>query len=118
MRKTPFILSTLISVLSGMSNAHSSQKMLIVVEENASHVSFYNHEDGKKLGSVAVGFLPHEIAISADGKTAYVSNFGIKDYDSGSGIPGASISVIDIPNRTEKYRLYTFDPTKHQDYAQ
>jgi len=92
--------------------------MLAVVEENAGHVSFYSPDNGKHLGGLQVGFLPHEIAVAKDGKTAYVSNFGIKDYDSGAGIPGASISVIDIPNRTEKYRLYTFDPANHKDYPQ
>lgn len=96
----------------------SSQNMLAVVEENSNHVSFYSTKNGKSLGSMKVGFLPHEIAITKDGKTGYVSNFGIRDYDSGSGTPGASISVIDIPNRLEKYRMYTFDPMEHQDYSE
>lgn len=95
-----------------------SNQMLAVVEENAGSVSFYNLYDGKSLGKLQIGFLPHEIAIAKDGKTAYVSNFGIKDYDSGSGTPGASISVINIPNRAEAYRLFTFDPAQHKDYAQ
>ena len=63
------------------------------------------------------GSCEHKISVSSDGKTAYVSNFGIKDYDSGAGLPGASISVIDIPSRIEKYRLYTFSPSSHLDYA-
>lgn len=92
--------------------------MLSVVEENAGHVSFYDPQNGKKLGSLQVGVLPHEITVTKDGKTAYVSNFGIRDYDSGSGTPGASISVIDIPSRVEKFRMYTFDPSDHKDYAQ
>lgn len=98
--------------------AYSANNMLTVVEENAGYVSFYDGISGKKSGSVKLGFLPHEIAITKDEKTAYITNFGIKDYDSGSGIPGASISVIDIPTRTEKYRLYTFDPAEHKDYSQ
>lgn len=91
---------------------------LAVVEENANHISIYNPESGKKVGSLEIGFLPHEIAITKDGKTAYVSNFGIRDYDSGSGTPGASISVIDLPSLSEKYRLYTFDPADYKDYGQ
>lgn len=114
----PLFSAILLSIISNVSYANTNPQMLAVVEENAGHVSFYNHENGKKLGSLQVGFLPHEIAVSKDGKTAYVTNFGIKDYDSGIGTPGASISVIDIPNRLEKYRLYTFDPATHQDYAQ
>lgn len=114
-------LSLLMTTLGLISSVHANptnQKMLMVIEENSNHVSFYDQDNGRKLGSLQVGSLPHEVTVSEDGKTVYVSNFGIKDYDSGVGTPGASISVIDIPNRVEKYRLYTFDPALHQDYAQ
>jgi len=119
MRCHPLILSAiLLTSFSSIIHAKTSAQMLAIVEENAGHVSFYDPQDGKRLGSLQVGFLPHEMALTKDGKTVYVSNFGIKDYDSGSGLPGASISVIDIPNRTEKERIYTFEPSQHQDYSQ
>ncbi len=118
MLKSSYFSTTLISFLCCTAYANSTHQMLTVVEENAGYVSFYDLTSGKKSGSVKAGFLPHEIAITQDEKTAYVTNFGIKDYDSGSGIPGASISVIDIPSRTEKYRLYTFNPGEHKDYSQ
>src|SRR5579872_1549832 len=114
----PLIICSLISLFSTLSYAAQSDRILTVVEENAGHVSFYDTQNGAKLGGLQVGFLPHEIAITKDGKTAYVSNFGIKDYDSLAGIPGASISVIDIPNRVEKYRLYTFNPSEGREYEQ
>jgi hypothetical protein len=37
-----------------------------------------------------------------------VTNFGIKDYDENIGVPGASISVIDIQNICEVKRLFTY----------
>lgn len=70
-------------------------------------MGFYNSQTGAKIGSVAVGFKPHEIEISGDGKTAYLTNFGIEDYDHRIGTPGNSISVIDIPRMKEKYKLST-----------
>lgn len=112
------LLIIFLSCFSGTIYATTPKHMLTAVEENAGQVSFYNPQNGKRLGSLYVGFLPHEIAITKDGKTAYISNFGIRDYDSGSGVPGVSISVLDIPNRVEKYRLYTFDPIHHKDYSQ
>lgn len=119
MLQTRSVLLTLfLWLFSLIAHATPSNQMLAVVEENAGHVSFYDTQNGKRLGDLQVGFLPHEIAITQDGKTAYVSNFGIKDYDSGAGVPGAGISVIDIQNRVEKYRLFTFDPANHKDYAQ
>lgn len=105
-------------LFSGTIFSDTSASLLAVVEENANHVSIYNPESGKKLGSLEIGFLPHEIAVTRDGKTAYVSNFGIRDYDSGSGTPGASVSVIDLPSLSEKYRLYTFYPADSRDYEQ
>lgn len=119
MLSNKLIVLTLASfLLNGATFSNSKSPLLAVVEENANHVSIYNPESGKKLGSITVGFLPHEITLTRDGKTAYVSNFGIRDYDSGSGTPGASISVIDLPTLSEKFRLYTFDPADYRDYGQ
>lgn len=117
MLKQSALLSLILLTATPLTYGNASNPMLIVAEENAHHVSFYNPTSGKKSGSLEVGFLPHEIALSKDGKTAYVSNFGIRDYDSGSGVPGVSISVIDIPNQVEKYRLYTFDAQNYNDYS-
>lgn len=117
MKKSFYFSVTILSLVAYSAYAETNN-MLTVVEENAGYVSFYDIVSYKKSGSIKVGFLPHEIAITKDSKTAYVTNFGIKDYDSGIGLPGASISVIDIPSRTEKYRLYTFNPSAHKDYSQ
>lgn len=118
MSKRFYASVSLITLLCSAAYTHAAGNMLTVVEENAGYVSFYDLDSGKKSGSIKLGFLPHEIAVTKDNKTAYISNFGIRDYDSGSGTPGASISVIDVPHRTEKYRLYTFNPEEHKDYAQ
>src|SRR3982750_320985 len=42
----------------------------------------------KITARVPVGDSPHEVALSADGKTAFVSNYGAQT-------PGSSLSVID-----------------------
>ncbi|PHN04705.1 YncE family protein [Flavilitoribacter nigricans] len=70
---------------------------LIVVEQGAGTVSILDPQTGQKKKEIAVGYNPHEIALSADNRTAYVSNFGIEDYDRTIGTPGLNISVIDIP---------------------
>src|SRR5690606_33943240 len=41
------------------------------------------------VGRVATGHGPHEVAVSSDGRTAYVTNYGAQ-------VPGASISVVDL----------------------
>jgi ABC-type branched-subunit amino acid transport system substrate-binding protein len=81
--------------------------LLVVVEESESRVGFYDSLSGERVGSVEVGFLPHEIDISADRKTAYVSNFGLQDYDETLGVAGYSISILDLELMCERGRLYT-----------
>ena len=82
--------------------------ILITVEESDSSVGFFDLESEKEIARIKTGFWPHEIEITPSGKTAYVTNFGIKDYDEFIGEPGASISVIDTASQCEEKRLYTF----------
>lgn len=53
----------------------------------------------KVRATVRTGEQPHEVAVSADGKLAFVSNYG------GGTAPGNSLSVIDIPARREIHRV-------------
>lgn len=100
-----------VSICIGQKKSHT----VIVVEQQAARVGFYDSQTGAKLGSVAVGFKPHEIEISKDSKIAYVSNFGIEDYDYRIGAPGNSVSVIDVRRMREKYTLSTENlPTKNK----
>lgn len=85
-----------------------SSQMLVAVEESDSSVGFYNSSTGEELGRVATGRWPHEIEISKDGSIAYVTNFGLKDYDENIGTPGESISVIDLRSLCEIDRYFTF----------
>ncbi|MEP1576011.1 ABC transporter substrate-binding protein [Roseibium album] len=82
--------------------------LLIAAEESDSTVGFYDSDSGKEVARVRVGKWPHEIAVSRDRKRAYVSNFGVKDYDERIGDPGASISVVDVERKVEIERFYTF----------
>jgi hypothetical protein len=61
---------------------------LLVVEQTTSSVSRYS-PDGTLLKRIAVGYFPHEIETRDD--TAYVSNFGLQDYDERIGNAGYSI---------------------------
>lgn len=57
--------------------------------------------DAKTLEIVAkvpTGDFPHEVAVSADGRTAYVANYGAQQ-------PNNSISIIDVPSRKEVKRV-------------
>jgi YVTN family beta-propeller protein len=53
----------------------------------------------KVLARVPVGEGPHEVVASADGRTAYVGNYGTQQ------VVGSSLSIIDIAARRETKRV-------------
>jgi YVTN family beta-propeller protein len=89
--------------------ASAVEQVLLVVLKAAGAVGYYSLE-GKLLGTVRVGAHPHEMAISPDGKYAYVTDNGTMRIEHpGSG--GNTVSIIDIAARkrvgtisTGKYR--------------
>src|ERR1700733_2164026 len=86
------------SILSPLTAEGSESKspILIVVEESDSSVGFYKAVDGAQVARVYGGTWPHEILVNETATYAFVSNFGLKDYDETIGTPGFSISVIDL----------------------
>ena len=67
---------------------------LLVVEKKNSSVGFYA-SSGNRVGGVLVGETPHEVALSHNGRYAYVTDNGVlwMDYD---GPGGNTISIIDL----------------------
>ncbi len=53
---------------------------------------------GAVVATIPISVRPHEITITRNGKTAYVSQFGITDYDSRLGTPGDRVAEIDLLN--------------------
>lgn len=62
---------------------------LLVGNKSADTVWRLSTRDGRKVGEFPTGQGPHEIVVSADGRTALVSNYG-------AGSPGNSLSVLDL----------------------
>ena len=71
---------------------------LLVVEKKNNSVGFYS-SSGRRVGGVPVGETPHEVALSRDGRLAYVSDNGVlwMDYD---GPGGNTVSIIDVASRS------------------
>jgi YVTN family beta-propeller protein len=63
---------------------------VMVLNKAAATVSMLDRVSGELLGEVEVGHGPHEVALSPDGETAVVSNYGDMK-------PGQTLSVIDVP---------------------
>ena len=67
---------------------------LLVVEKKGDAVGFYA-SSGERVAEVRVGRTPHEVAVSRDGRHAFVSNNGVlwMDYE---GPGGNTLAIIDI----------------------
>lgn len=91
--------------------AQAERYLILAVEESANSLSLYDPDTGREMGSMSLSLWPHEIAVASDGR-AYVSNFGVRDYDLSLGNAGNSVSVIDVAGRNESGRLFMRVGTK------
>lgn len=71
---------------------------LLVLNKIDATLSFIDPATGSELGCVPTGVGPHELACSADGRLAFVMNYGEKQ-------PGDSIGVYDVAARKELRRI-------------
>lgn len=95
-----------------MNKKKQDRYLLVVVEESANRLGLYDSSTLSPAGHIALSLWPHEVAVASDG-LAYVSNFGIRDYDLSLGHAGNSVSVVDLENRCEVGRLYTHFNESH-----
>ena len=90
-------LALLVTVLSSAAAAQGP-RLVVLNKEDATLVTM-DPATGKILGTVPTGEGPHEVAVSADGRTAYVGNYG------GASGPGSTISVVDLGAMKELRRF-------------
>jgi YVTN family beta-propeller protein len=73
---------------------------LLVLHKGENAMAIVDPQSGMIAGHVPTGQDPHELAVSADGKLAFASN-----YSGSSAQGGNSLSVIDIAARKELHRV-------------
>ena len=78
--------------------AQESNSILLVLNKNEANLAILDATTMKVLGKVPVGDSPHEVVIAADGKRAFVANYGAQT-------PGNSLSIIDVVGRKEIKRI-------------
>jgi len=71
---------------------------LIMIDKRGGYVRFFDPSTLKEISSLRTEAPPHELAISADHKTAYVPLYGDGVYGNNPN-PGHKIVVIDLPAR-------------------
>ncbi len=78
--------------------ASAQSPTLLVVNKAENSLAVLAPSSGKVFARVPTGDGPHEVALSADGRTAFVTNYGAKT-------PGSSLSVIDVGAGKETHRV-------------
>lgn len=79
----------------GAARAQAAPFCVLSVEETSGTLAILTPQ-GALRARLALGPRPHEIAVNAAGDTAYVSMFGIADYDNRIGTPGTTVAQIDL----------------------
>src|SRR5579885_3150496 len=85
------------------SAAAARSAVLLVLNKASNELAIVDPVSHQVLGRVPTGLSPHEVTASADGRLAFVSNYGTGEA------PGNSISVIQIEPPKE-VRRFLLDP--------
>lgn len=84
-------------LLQPIATAQNAPRLVVLNKEDATLVTV-DPASGRVLGRVPTGEAPHEVAVSADGRLAFVGNYGAQT-------PGNTISVIDLAAMKELRRV-------------
>ena len=95
--RTAFAL-LLVALCSTVFADEQPRPLLIVLNKPQGKLLLVDPTAKKIIGEVATGNGPHEVAVSADSKLAFVANYGDQT-------PGDSLSVIDLEARKELRRV-------------
>jgi YVTN family beta-propeller protein len=76
----------------------TTRPVLVALNKTESNLAIIDPATMKVVARVPVGDSPHEVVLSADGKTAFVANYGAQQ-------PGSSLSVIDTTAGKELRRV-------------
>jgi YVTN family beta-propeller protein len=70
--------------------ATSTGPFLLVVNKSSSTLSVVDPSTGTEVRTFETGFAPHEVAVSRDGRFAYVTDYGTGNQ------PGNTLTVVDL----------------------
>lgn len=77
----------------------ADQSYLLVLNKAENTLAIIDPQDYKIIAKIPTGEGPHEVIASADGKLAFVANYGTQQ------VLGSSLSVIDLAARKELRRV-------------
>jgi YVTN family beta-propeller protein len=94
MRRPLVVLGAALMVVVADSPAQAQEGVLLVVNKSESTLSFVHAPSRTEVAEVETGFAPHEVALSPDGRWAYVSDYGTGPE------PGNTVTIVDVAARS------------------
>lgn len=90
MRLTTLHLVSLVlaAAICGSGPAHA--QTLLIANKSDDTVDLVDLERGRSVATLPTGHAPHEIAVSSDGSSAVITNYGDRDS------PGSTLTVLDL----------------------
>jgi DNA-binding beta-propeller fold protein YncE len=96
MRFATLLLGLLVTALNV---APAAAETLLVVRKSDAAIDLIDPGSGARLASVSLGYAPHEVSVSPDGRLAAVSNYGSREQ------PGSTLSIVDLEQPRELRRI-------------
>lgn len=84
------IFAIFIATVSSAQNPASANGTLIVLNKSDASASIISLKNYQTIATIPTGIGPHEVAVTPDGKTAVVTNYGNRE------VPGSTLTVIDL----------------------
>lgn len=96
--KTWSLIAGLAAIAFQLDSVRTPSSALLVLNKDEAVLAIVDPATRRVVGRVTTGDGPHEVAVTGDGRIAYVANYG-------AGSPGRTISVIDVPSQKELRRV-------------
>lgn len=80
----------LVLLAGGVGARDAAAQRLVIVNKSASSLSVIDPVSRRAVATVPTGFAPHEVAVSADGRHAFVTDYGTGDR------PGSTVTIVDL----------------------
>jgi YVTN family beta-propeller protein len=97
-RRALILLTALLGAASAGAQTPTPFNALLVLNKEDAVLAIVDPATRKIVGRVPTGEGPHEVAVSSDGKLAFVANYGART-------PGSTLSVIDLVSQKELRRV-------------
>jgi DNA-binding beta-propeller fold protein YncE len=94
--KSPKVGSLLLLSCFGLlSWSLAAQQRVAILHKHDQSLGFYDAKTAKLMQRVEVGLVPHEMALTKDGKKLYITNYGVRSYtDKSNG--GNTLHIVDV----------------------